>query len=137
MTYTQVFESAFPQYLAMGMTYDLYWNQDASLVKAYRKAHEMQRDEQNFFAWLQGKYVYDAIGALSPILRTSFSKKPVKPETYVEKPYPLSETVAEKQEEDRQKNRMLTALERFKAESELNRQKRLKEAKEAREQHGE
>ena len=137
VTYTQVFEKAFPEYLAMGMTYELYWNQDASLVKAYRKAHEIRRDEQNFFAWLNGKYVYDAIGALAPILRTSLSKVPAKAEKYIDKPYPLSESAVQKQQEDRQKSKFMAALERFKAEAAMNRQKRLQKEKEAREQNGE
>lgn len=121
----------------MGMTYDLYWNQDASLVKAYRKAREIWREEQNFFSWLTGKYVYQAVGALAPILRTSLSKTPVKAGEYVDKPYPLTASVAQKQQEDKQKGRLMSALERFKAEAEINRQKRLQKEKEAREQNGE
>ena len=131
MTYTRVFEQAFPTYLAMGMSYDEYWNMDASLVKTYRKAKEIRREETNFELWLQGRYVYDAIAALAPILRTSLSKKPIKPEKYVDKPYPLTEDTANKQREDREKAKMLAALERFKAEAEMNRQMRLQREKEA------
>ena len=137
VTYTQVFEAAFPEYLAMGMSYDLYWHGDAALVKAYRRAKEIQRDERNFFSWLMGRYVYQAVGALAPILRTSFSKSPVKAGEYVDKPYPLSESTAQKQQEDKQKGKMLAALERFKAEAETNRQRRLQMEKEARKQDGE
>ena len=59
------------------------------------------------------------------------SKKPIKPEKYVDKPYPLTEDTANKQREDREKAKMLAALERFKAEAEMNRQMRLQREKEA------
>ena len=131
ITYTEIFDEAFPEYLAMGMTYDLYWNMDAALVKAYRKAKEIRRDEHNFDLWLQGRYIYDAIAALSPILRTSFSKRPVKAEKYVEKPYPLTEKAAQKAIEDEHKARMMAALERFKQEAEANKLKKQMQEKEA------
>lgn len=131
ISYGIAFDNVFPEYLAMGMTYDQFWNQDAALVKAYRKAENIKREEKNFELWLQGKYIYDAISALAPILRTSLSKKPVKAEKYVDKPYPLSEKAAIKAQEDKQKSRMMAALERFKQEAELNRIKRLQREKEA------
>jgi hypothetical protein len=115
----------------MGMTSDEYWNQDASLVRAYRKAHEIRREEKNFELWLQGRYIYDAIAMLAPILRTSLSKKPVKAEKYMERPYPLTEQAAVRAEQNKQKARMLAALERFKQEAETNRLKRLRLEKEA------
>ena len=120
LSYSKAFEAVFPEYLAMGMTYEQFWDMDASLVKAYRKAHEIKREERNFEMWLQGKYVYDAIGALAPILRTSLSKHPSKADKYVDKPYPLTEKAAEKNREDEQKARMQAALERFKQEAEKN-----------------
>ena len=120
LSYSKTFEAVFPKYLAMGMTYEQFWDMDASLVKAYREAHEIKREERNFEMWLQGKYVYDAIGALAPILRTSLSKHPSKAEKYVDKPYPLTEKAAEKNREDEQKARMQAALERFKLEAEKN-----------------
>ena len=58
----KVFEELFPQYLAMGMSYDQYWNQDSSLVKSYRKAFTMTQkwkyQEIDNAAWLNGRYVY-------------------------------------------------------------------------------
>jgi len=136
-SYSEVFDAAFPEYLAMGMTYDLYWHGDASLVKAFRKAKKIRREEKNFELWLQGKYIYEAIGALAPILRTSLSKTPAKAEKYVSKPYPLDGDAAKKAIENAQKARMMGALERFKREAETKRLKRLQQEKEAREKNGE
>lgn len=131
ITYTEIFDEAFADYLAMGMSYAEYWEMDASLVKAYRKAREMERDERNFEMWLQGRYIYDAIAALAPILRTSLSKQPVKAEKYVDKPYPLSEKAAQRAKEEEHKARMTAALERFKQEAEANKLKRELQEKEA------
>lgn len=81
-----MFEEAFPYYLAMGMTYEQYWEQDSELVKFYRKAHEIRQEQVNHEAWLHGMYIYEAIADLVPVLR-AFAKKGSKPRKYAEKPY--------------------------------------------------
>ena len=81
-----MFEEAFPYYLALGMTYDQFWEQDSDLVKYYRKAQEIRFEEQNRLAWLQGMYVYEAIADIAPILH-AFAKKGTKARKYSEKPY--------------------------------------------------
>ena len=74
--------------MMMGMTPEEYWNGDCTLVKSYRKAFEMKRDYDNLQLWLQGMYIYDAIGRISPILHP-FAKAGTKPKPYVEEPYPM------------------------------------------------
>lgn len=71
--YTEQFERVCPYYIAFGMTYEQFWDGDVEIAKAYRKAHEIKNDELNQQAWLQGFYVYHAIGALAPALK-AFSK---------------------------------------------------------------
>ena len=87
--YTEIFKKAFPHYLAIGMTYDQFWNQDVELVKAYREADKIRRDRKNQDMWLQGAYYYEALLDASPSLRTSFSKHPPKPVPYRQQPYEL------------------------------------------------
>ena len=79
----------FPYYLAIGMTYDQFWNQDVELVRFYRKAAKIKLDLRNQDLWLQGAYVYEAILDSAPVLRFSFSKKPPKPILYLEQPFEL------------------------------------------------
>lgn len=69
------------------MTYDEYWDGDNQLPKYYRKKHNLEREEKNFFLWLQGAYVYEAILDASPALR-AFSKK-TKPVPYRSEPIDL------------------------------------------------
>lgn len=71
------------------MSYDQYWHGEPWLVKAYREADEMRIDRMNYEKWLQGLYVYQAIGALQPILNP-FAKNH-KAEDYVKEPIAITE----------------------------------------------
>lgn len=87
---TEIFYKHLPYYLAMGMTLDEYFNQDCSLVKYYREAQQIKKEQRNQELWLQGLYIYEALGDMSPILR-AFSKKGTKPLPYPSEPYPVTE----------------------------------------------
>lgn len=85
-TLSEFFHEQFPTYLAMGMTADLYWNGDCTLVKAYRKAFSLKQKMDNEQLWLQGRYVYEAVCASSPLFNF-FAKGEVSAMPYLEKPY--------------------------------------------------
>jgi len=70
--------------MAIGMTYEQFWNGDNELPRMYRKAYELKMREANQLAWLQGAYVYEAIALLAPALR-AFSKG--KARDYPDKPF--------------------------------------------------
>lgn len=88
-SYTEVFNEAFPYYLSIGMSYELYWYGEPNLVKAYREADELRVDRMNYEAWLQGLYVYQAVGALYPVFNP-FSKQK-KAEEYLKEPIVITE----------------------------------------------
>lgn len=88
-SYTEIFNEAFPYYLSVGMSYELYWYGEPNLVKAYREADEMRVDRMNYEAWLQGLYVYQAVGALYPVFNP-FSKQK-KAEEYLKEPIVITE----------------------------------------------
>lgn len=85
--------------MSIGMSYDEFWNQDVALVRAYRKAHELREKRQNAAAWLQGMYVYEALCDASPLFRFSMRKGTIKPEPYVQEPYPITEAEVREREE--------------------------------------
>lgn len=94
------------------MTYEQFWEQDCALVKYYRKAARIRQDLKNQDAWLQGMYVYQAVGNLAPILR-AFAKKGAKPQPYPEQPFELNvrqdkkvEKTKEKKQDDKAKKYM-------------------------------
>ena len=91
------FNEAFPHYLSYGMTEEQFWDKDSTLVIAYRKKHDLEKEQQNQMLWLQGLYVYDAITSVAPILRAFSTAK--RPNPYPEKPYPLTVKDIKKEEE--------------------------------------
>ena len=86
--YTEQFERVCPYYIAFGMTYEQFWDGDIEIATMYRKAHEIKLDEANSLAWLQGSYVYQAVGALAPVLK-AFCKGKAQP--YLKEPYGKSQ----------------------------------------------
>ena len=102
LTYTERFYELFPYYLAIGMTYDQYWNDDPTLVKHYRKADEIKKERRNEELWLQGMYIYEALCDVSPVLH-AFAKKGTKPQPYSEKPYAITETQHRRVEEEKER----------------------------------
>lgn len=94
----ELLKKAFPQYLAMGMTSDEYWNGDAELPRYFREAHLLRRKQANFDAWLNGYYVYNALLCASPLFRDWV--KDHRPEEYFGEPldlYPDKKTISEEQ----------------------------------------
>ena len=97
--YYKIFEEQCPVYMAMGMTYEQFWDGDPEMVKAYRKAYELRRKVENQRAWLQGMYFYDAICRTAPILR-AFSKAK-KPQPYPTEPYSVEAPTEQRERESR------------------------------------
>jgi RNase H-fold protein (predicted Holliday junction resolvase) len=96
-TYTEVMEEQFPYYLDAGMTPHQYWDEDVTLVKAYRQVMERRREWQNQMLWLQGLYFYKALDAVMPAL--SIKTKGIQIDPYVKEPYPLTEKQVREQQE--------------------------------------
>ena len=105
LSYTEVFENAFPFYLSIGMTYEQFWEGKPSLTVYYRKANELKRKERNQELWLQGLYIYNAIGAFAEIL-PAFPKKGAKVHPYMEEPMPLTEKENKERVERKQQEKM-------------------------------
>lgn len=69
------------------MSYEDYWNGDVEMTVYYRKAYILTQKRNNNLAWLNGRYIYDALFTVVPALR-GLSKEPVAP--YLEEPYPYT-----------------------------------------------
>ena len=68
------------------MTEDEFWEGLPILAKIYKHKYELQIEKQNEFAWLQGMYVYEAVGVA---LSNAFAKKGSKIAKYPEQPFRL------------------------------------------------
>lgn len=77
-------------YMSIGVSCHDYWHGDYSLLRFYVEADEIRQERENKNAWLQGMYVYDAVGSLAPILH-AFSKRGTKPRKYPDEPYAITE----------------------------------------------
>lgn len=98
LSYTREFEKCLPYYLSIGMSWEQFWHGDVEMARFYRQAHEMQLKQKNFELWLQGRYVYEAIGDMVPVLH-AFAKEGSTPAPYPREPYPLTQKDVREQEE--------------------------------------
>lgn len=103
LSYSKLFEEQFPYYLAIGMTYEQYWDGDVWLTKAYREAARIRRDMANAEHWLQGMYFYEALCDASPLFR-DWVKNGTKAHPYPDAPYnihPKKENALNQMEEEK------------------------------------
>lgn len=102
LTIGEFFEQMCPIYMFFGITPQEYWDGDVDLAKWYRRKSEYEQKHENYIAWLNGMYVYQAILDCVPVLR-AFSKA-TRPEPYLTEPFPItSKEREEKEEEEKRK----------------------------------
>jgi hypothetical protein len=92
---------SFPYYLAMGMTYEQFWEDDPAIAKAYRRADEIRRRRMNEELWLAGIYVADALSATVGNMFTKGQKF-----QYPAEPKPITRDEIEERKEREQRQRM-------------------------------
>jgi len=107
-TTAEIFQEAFPRYLAMGMSYAEYWEKESWLVKSYREAQKSKNNDINYIAWLHGVYVLDALHNGVPVVLNGIAKSHIDLPKYPEKPIELQsekeqKRTVEKQQEEQTK----------------------------------
>ena len=89
----------------MGMTYELFWDGERSLVRDYRKAYELRREqeyrERDELAWSNGAYLRQALQSVY-LMVNGFVPKGAQAQPYPEKPHWMQEE-DRKREEAKQK----------------------------------
>ena len=105
-SFTEFFELACPVYMAMGMTYEQFWEGEPSMTKAFREADAIRRRRKNEELWLEGVYMAEA---LSATVGNMFSKG--NKYQYPSEPIPIT---AEEQKERRERAEK-AKMERMKA----------------------
>jgi hypothetical protein len=85
---TSYFNELFINALIFGMTYNQFWHREAELYWAYQVAYEKKLEEQyefeNYKAWLNGLYNFDAISKSN--YNTHARGQGDSPEQYMFKP---------------------------------------------------
>lgn len=92
-------EELFAYALSIGMTYEQYWYDDPFLLKAYYRAEEIRQRKRNNEMWLQGLYVYQAVGGLIHLANPFTKERRAKP--YLKQPIALSEEELAEQEREK------------------------------------
>ena len=85
--------------LSVGMTYEQYWFQEPSLIRYYVQAEKIKQRKINSSMWLQGLYVYQAIGSLIHLANPFSKERRAKP--YMKRPIPLTDEDKEEQEREK------------------------------------
>ena len=117
-TASELFQIAFPMYLAIGMSYEEFWEKESWLVKSYREAQKLKFKDVNYSAWLNGVYVLQALQTGIPVVLTGMLKEHVKLPEYAHAPIDFDEKSKEEQEKkqmEAQMAKMKEMAERFNA----------------------
>lgn len=138
---SELYHKLFPEYLAMGMTYRQFWDEDCRLVEAYRKAYRIRQEEQNRLAWLNGLYIYKALKS-TPIIVHGFAKNGTKVEPYPDKPIDFTpakpmtaQEKADKEAQERAERIKRNMMAFMKAQEADKKERELKEMMEGRTEH--
>lgn len=89
ITPLEYLDELFAYALSIGMTYNQYWYDEPALLNNYVRAEQIKQRKRNNEMWLQGAYIYQAIGSLVPVLNP-FSKEH-RAKAYLKNPIPLTE----------------------------------------------
>lgn len=96
----------------MGMTWQEYWDGEPEMAIAFRKMHQLKKEQKNRDAWLQGLYFYEALADVSPLFRDWV--KDAKALPYASEPYALDQKTKEerdkKAEEETDKKNQATII---------------------------
>ncbi|MGM9682055.1 MAG: hypothetical protein ACI3XQ_00500 [Eubacteriales bacterium] len=90
-----------PYYMSIGVSCSDYWFGDYTFLPFYEQAYESEIEETEYRAWLFGRYVYEAVGCLSPILH-AFARKGTKPIDYPGEPHPATNRQLERLNEKKE-----------------------------------
>lgn len=102
--FSEVFDRLCPIYMAMGCTYEDYWNGDPLIAKYTKESYKLKMKTQNSILWLQGKYIYDALIDVFPLFNSM--AKDHKPYPYHSNPIPLTKEEQKRAEEENAKAQM-------------------------------
>ena len=103
--YGDMFDEALPQYLAIGMPYDLYWEGEYGTKRAFRKAYQLRIESEQKIAdtnnWYMGQYIAAVLQAV-PQFVAGFIPKGAHLEDYPDKPLLVKQEELKKEEARKQ-----------------------------------
>ena len=111
-----MFDEAIPHYLAMGMTWDEFWDGEYGTKRAFRKAYRIRMENEQKLAdrnnWYMGQYLISALQCVPLLVAGLNVKRTTKLPSYPEQPFlekfekQQKEEVRKRKEEDQSKMAM-------------------------------
>lgn len=106
-SYGDIFDEFLPEYMAIGMTYDEYWNGEFGTKRAARKAYAIRTKNQQILAdrqnWYLGQYMKRVLESTALLVAGLNVKKGAKLPEYPDKPF--FETFEEQKKEEVRKQK--------------------------------
>lgn len=117
LSYHEILDKLCPDYMAMGMSWNDYWEGDPDMIVAFRKAFRLREkraaERRNTELWLQGMYFYEALIDVSPLFRDLLKNPKAIP--YLKEPHPLDKAEKEMREKRDNEERDKDIQAKFKA----------------------
>ena len=105
--YGDIFDEALPQYLAIGMPYDLYWDGEFGSKRAFREAFRIKAEREQRMAdmnnWYMGQYLISVLQSFPLLVAGLNVKRTTNLPKYPDKPF--FEQAEEKKKEEVQKKK--------------------------------
>lgn len=99
--------------MAMGMSYESFWDGDCEEARFYRNAWKLKRKHEDESAWLMGLYIYNSLLSVYPAFN-ALANKNAKITPYPEMPITWQEE-RKAQEQEKNFNKMMSLMSRINA----------------------
>lgn len=86
----------------MGIGAAEFWQLNVRTLRPYLLAENIKREERNYFLWLQGAYIYDAVGV---VVANAMSKKGAQRKDYLKEPVRITPLTEEEKQIRAEKER--------------------------------
>lgn len=114
--YGDTFDAMLPHYMAMGMSYEQYWDGEYGIRKAYREAYKIRMENEQRVSdvnnWYMGQYIRVALQSVQLIVAAGLMKNTPTLPDYPDEPFlqkaekTKNEEVKKQHEEDQSKMAM-------------------------------
>lgn len=88
--YGDIFDQLLPSYIAMGMTYDEYWDGEVGMKTAYREGYGKRIEQEQRIAdrnnWMMGQYIISVLNSVPLLVAGLNVKRGTHLPSYAEQP---------------------------------------------------
>lgn len=97
-------------FLSIGGDYDTFWKLTPKTIAVFFKAYQEKEKEQIRMAWLQGKYIQQALASTIMVCTLADKKIAKQMNQYPEMPYQTEEMTKEMKEQEKHQKQLDLAI---------------------------